>query len=203
MDSGGICSIRPRCFKTPALQSQRRTAGAYVADRTRQGARLHCPRRTTASTLGDDGLRTLLMMVLRNHTTDSPWPVSNNPGGRYNQRVRDDGTPRLDCNLDLPLWQLVRASTARRPSSAGGRYLDWGHRARIPVRVCRRRGDHLQQSCLSRVPDGHCRRTGSTGPPAVTSYRGLGGTGKAANARMDLQNDDLWLLDHAKNIPRR
>ena len=64
------------------------------------------------ATLGDDGLRTLLMMVLRNHTTDSPWPVSNNPGGRYNQRVRDDGTPRLDCNLDPPLWQLVRASTA-------------------------------------------------------------------------------------------
>ena len=29
------------------------------------------------------------------------------------------------------------------------------------------------------------------------------GTGKAANARLDLQADDLWLLDHAKNIPRR
>ena len=27
------------------------------------------------ATLGDVGLRTLLMMVLRNHTTDSPWPV--------------------------------------------------------------------------------------------------------------------------------
>lgn len=31
------------------------------------------------ATLGDPGLRTLLMMVLRNHTTDSPWPVWNNP----------------------------------------------------------------------------------------------------------------------------
>lgn len=30
------------------------------------------------ATLGSSGLRTLLMMVLRNHTTDSPWPVSNN-----------------------------------------------------------------------------------------------------------------------------
>lgn len=58
------------------------------------------------TTLGDDGLRTLLMMVLRNATTDSPWPVSNNPHARYNDRSRPD------CNLDLPLWQLVRASTA-------------------------------------------------------------------------------------------
>lgn len=64
------------------------------------------------TTLGSDKLKTVLMMVMRNATTDSPWPVSNNPFAKYNQRVRDDGTPRNDCNLDLPLWQLVRASTA-------------------------------------------------------------------------------------------
>ena len=63
-------------------------------------------------TLGSDKLKTVLMMVMRNATTDSPWPVSNNPFAKYNQRVRDDGSPRDDCNLDLPLWQLVRASTA-------------------------------------------------------------------------------------------
>lgn len=57
-------------------------------------------------TLGDPRLRTLLMMVLRNATTDSPWPLSNAPGAKYNAR------DRADCNLDLPLWQLVRASTA-------------------------------------------------------------------------------------------
>lgn len=56
--------------------------------------------------LGSPNLKTLVMMVLRNHTTDSPWPVSNNPYAKYNDRKRDD------CNLDLPLWQLVRASTA-------------------------------------------------------------------------------------------
>jgi uncharacterized protein len=56
--------------------------------------------------LGSDKLQTLLMLVLRNATTDSPWPVSNNPFAKYNDRERQD------CNLDLPLWQLVRASTA-------------------------------------------------------------------------------------------
>ena len=56
--------------------------------------------------LGDKNLRCLLMMVMRNHTTDSPWPVTNNPSAPYNDNRRDD------CNLRLPLWQLVRASTA-------------------------------------------------------------------------------------------
>ncbi|NOK36051.1 patatin [Corallococcus exercitus] len=58
------------------------------------------------TTLGSDKLRTLLMLVMRNATTDSPWPVSNNPQAKYNDRARPD------CNLQLPLWQLVRASTA-------------------------------------------------------------------------------------------
>jgi hypothetical protein len=36
------------------------------------------------SSLGSEYLRTLLMVVLRNATTDSPWPVSNNPAAKYN-----------------------------------------------------------------------------------------------------------------------
>lgn len=56
--------------------------------------------------LGDAGLKTVLMMVMRNHNTDSPWFVSNNPDAKYNDRSRPD------CNLNLPLWQLLRASTA-------------------------------------------------------------------------------------------
>jgi len=64
------------------------------------------------TTLGSDKLRTMLMMVMRNATTDSPWPIWNNPKAMYNLRFRKDGTPRENCNLDIPLWQLVRASTA-------------------------------------------------------------------------------------------
>lgn len=58
------------------------------------------------TTLGSDSLQTLLMLVLRNATTDSPWPISNNPGATFNARSLKD------CNLEIPLWQLVRASTA-------------------------------------------------------------------------------------------
>ena len=56
--------------------------------------------------LGTKKLRTLLTLVMRNHTTGSPWPVSNNPAAKYNDLNRPN------CNLNLPLWQLVRASTA-------------------------------------------------------------------------------------------
>jgi patatin-like phospholipase/acyl hydrolase len=64
------------------------------------------------ATLGSDKLKTVLMMVMRNATTDSPWPMSNNPFAKYNQRLREDGSPRDNCNLDVSLWQLIRASTA-------------------------------------------------------------------------------------------
>src|SRR5207253_4966376 len=58
------------------------------------------------STLGTKKLRTLLTLVMRNHSTGSPWPVSNNPAAKFN----DLNLP--ECNLKLPVWQLVRASTA-------------------------------------------------------------------------------------------
>src|SRR5262245_47344759 len=58
------------------------------------------------TTLGSNKLKTLLLLILRNATTDSPWPLSNNPGAMFNN------TDLGDCNLHLPLWQLVRASTA-------------------------------------------------------------------------------------------
>jgi uncharacterized protein len=58
------------------------------------------------TTLGSDRLRCLLMVVLRNASTDSAWPLSNNPRARFNDPALDD------CNLLMPLWQVVRASTA-------------------------------------------------------------------------------------------
>jgi uncharacterized protein len=51
-------------------------------------------------------LRKLLLVVVRNHTTGSAWPITNNLKARYND-------PALsDSNLKIPLWKVVRASTA-------------------------------------------------------------------------------------------
>jgi len=57
-------------------------------------------------TLAPEDLCCLLLAVTRNVSTDSPWPISSNPFAKYNHR------DRKDCNLQIPLWQLVRASTA-------------------------------------------------------------------------------------------
>ena len=59
-----------------------------------------------STNFGSDAIETLLLLVMRNATTDSPWPLSNNPYAKYND------PQRYDNNLKLPLWQLVRASTA-------------------------------------------------------------------------------------------
>ncbi|MGO9972715.1 MAG: patatin-like phospholipase family protein [Solirubrobacteraceae bacterium] len=56
--------------------------------------------------LGPGHLRCLLTAVTRNATTDSAWPISSNPAAKYND------PDRKDCNLRIPLWKLVRASTA-------------------------------------------------------------------------------------------
>jgi patatin-like phospholipase/acyl hydrolase len=51
-------------------------------------------------------LRKLLLVVVRNHTTGSQWPLTNNLKAKYN----DLALP--DCNLKIPLWKVVRASAA-------------------------------------------------------------------------------------------
>jgi uncharacterized protein len=153
--------------------------------------------------LGDAGLRTLLMMVMRNHTTDSPWPVSNNPRAKYNQRVKDDASPRLDCNLDLPLWQLVRASAAAptffppevvtlardTPQEYQFVFVDGGV-------TTYNNPAFLAFQMATAAPYGLSWRTGCDRMLLVSV-----GTGSAAKARPDLEAGDLWLLDHARNIP--
>ena len=51
-------------------------------------------------------LRKGLLVVVRNHTTGSAWPLTNNPNALYNN------CDLPDCNLKIPLWKIVRASTA-------------------------------------------------------------------------------------------
>jgi patatin-like phospholipase/acyl hydrolase len=51
-------------------------------------------------------LKKLLLVVVRNSSTGSAWPLTNNPFAKYND-------PSLeDSNLKIPLWKILRASTA-------------------------------------------------------------------------------------------
>jgi len=60
------------------------------------------------TTLGSDRLLTGLLVVIKRLDSGSPWPVSNNPNGKY-FNSRPGGTIG---NGDYKLWQAVRASTA-------------------------------------------------------------------------------------------
>lgn len=58
--------------------------------------------------LGGDELQTGLLIMTKRLDTGSPWPISNNPRGKY-YASRPGGTIG---NGEYPLWQVVRASTA-------------------------------------------------------------------------------------------
>ncbi|MEB3321396.1 MAG: patatin-like phospholipase family protein [Synechococcaceae cyanobacterium] len=60
--------------------------------------------------LGDrERLRTGLLVVTKRIDTGSPWPIGNNPFGRYFQPRTGNGSIP---NSDYPVWKVVRASTA-------------------------------------------------------------------------------------------
>jgi len=65
-----------------------------------------CESDGTPALLGTSRLRTTLLVVTRNASTGSPWPITNNPAAKYNS------SESRDCNLRIPLWRLIRASTA-------------------------------------------------------------------------------------------
>jgi len=94
-------SLGPNIFKKEFLL--RRIKHFYTSDPLAEQLKATFGENTT---LAAEDLRCLLLVVTRNVTTDSPWPISSAPVAKYNARDRDD------CNLQIPLWQLVRASTA-------------------------------------------------------------------------------------------
>lgn len=166
-------------------------------------AALGYPKAPPWAKLGDPGLRTVLMMVLRNHSTDSPWPVWNNPEAMYNRRVRDDGSPRLNCNLDLPLWQVVRASTAAptffppevvtlaegTPAEQTFIFVDGGV-------TTYNNPAFLAFQMATAAP---YRLNWATGKDELLIVSV--GTGSAAKAQPQLEASDMNLIHHAKNVP--
>lgn len=61
------------------------------------------------TTLGSSSLKTGLLVITKRMDTGSPWPLGNNPKGKYFQAKTGDA---WISNKDYPLWKVVRASTA-------------------------------------------------------------------------------------------
>ncbi len=61
------------------------------------------------TTLGGPSLQTGLLVMTKRMDTGSPWPLGNNPKGKYfRAKAGDTWIP----NKDYPLWKVVRASSA-------------------------------------------------------------------------------------------
>jgi patatin-like phospholipase/acyl hydrolase len=144
------------------------------------------------TTLGSDKLRTLLMMVLRNASTDSPWPLSNNPEAKYCRADRDD------CNLNLPLWQLVRASTAA-PTYFPPEVVDVGSRRFIFVDggMTMYNNPAFQLFLMATVEPYNLNWQTGRDKMLLVSI----GTGTAPAANEDLQPGQMNLLYNASSIP--
>ena len=144
------------------------------------------------TTLSDARLKTLLMLVMRNATTDSPWPVSNNPKAKYNAVDRDSNNSRL------PLWQLVRASTAA-PTYFPPESIRIGSREFIFVDggVTMYNNPAFQLFLMATVaPYNLCWETGERNMLLVSV-----GTGTSPNANNNLAPGDLNLMYNASSIP--
>jgi patatin-like phospholipase/acyl hydrolase len=142
--------------------------------------------------LGSDRLRCLFMAVMRNATTDSPWPVSNNPVAKYNQRDRPD------CNLDLPLWQLVRASTAA-PTYFPPELVTIGPRKFVFVDggVTPYNNPAFMAFLIATIEPYRVQWQAGEERMLLVSI----GTGNAAKANADLEPREMHLLYNAQTIP--
>ncbi|MET0395805.1 MAG: patatin-like phospholipase family protein [Longimicrobiaceae bacterium] len=145
-----------------------------------------------ATTLGSDRLRTLLMLVLRNATTDSPWPLSNNPGALYNRQDLHN------CNLELPLWRLVRASTAA-PTYFPPEQIPVGKDTFVFVDggVTMYNNPAFQLFLMATVEPYRLEWETGEDRMLVVSV----GTGTAANANRGLRPGEMNLLYNAGSIP--
>lgn len=144
------------------------------------------------ATLGSEAIRTYLLLILRNATTDSPWPISNNPAAKYNELHRGDS------NLNLPLWQLVRASTAA-PTYFPPEVVQVGTRSFIFVDggVTMYNNPSFQLFLMATL--GAYKLGWPTGEDRLLLVSV--GTGTNPNANVDLAPDQLNLLYNAQSIP--
>jgi len=144
------------------------------------------------TTLGSDKLRTLLMIVMRNATNGTSWPINNNPRAKYNNPERSDN------NLNIPLWQLIRASNAA-PTMFPPEVIDIGGRSYVFIDG---------SMTMYANPAFHLFLTTTLEPYRVNWPTGVDkmllvsiGTGTNSGANANLKADEMNLLYNMTAIP--
>lgn len=144
------------------------------------------------ATLGTDQLRTVLVMVMRNVSTDQPWTVTNNPFCRFNQ------LDKKDCQLNLPLWQLVRASAAA-PAFFPPETVRVGEHDYVFVDGSISSYTNPSFYAFLRATAQHYDLNWQAGADKLLLVSV--GTGTAPHVRKNLKAKQLTLLDHATSVP--
>jgi len=155
------------------------------------------------TTLDSSRLQTLLLLVMRNASTDSPWPLSNNPFAKYNDPIRTDN------NGKIPLWQLVRASTAAPtyfPPEVivllGDTPENSRHFIFVDGGVTMYNNPAFQMFLMATVDRYWVHRPEARWQPGAEQMLIVSvGTGTCPDARSGLEPDDLNLLFNATSIP--
>lgn len=144
------------------------------------------------ATLGTKALRTYLLLILRNASTDSAWPLSNNPAAKFNN------SSQAYCNLRVPLWQLVRASTAA-PTYFPPEVVAVGDEEFVFVDggVTMYNNPAFQLFLMATLKPYKLEWPTGENNMLLVSI----GTGAAANANAQLSPDQMNLLYNASSIP--
>ena len=142
---------------------------------------------------GDAKFKSLLLAVMHNSVTDSPWPLSNNPNAKYNDPSRED------CNNRFPLWQVLRASSAAPtyfpperidiPGQKPFLFVDGG--------ITPSNNPSLQLFLQATSPD---YRLGWSGDPDSMLLVSIG-TGSSPNDFPDLTKRQMNIIHTAKSLP--
>lgn len=142
--------------------------------------------------LGSHKLRPLLMVTLQNVTTDQAWTVSNNPNCRFN---RPD---RPDSHLNLPLWQVVRASTAAPTFFPPEKVAVGAHEfVFVDGSVSSYTNPSFQAFLRATAPAFDINWPTGENQLLLVSV----GTGLGVHRRNNLKPEDLSLLDDAREVP--
>jgi patatin-like phospholipase/acyl hydrolase len=141
-------------------------------------------------TFGDPDLRTVLMIVIHNRTTDSPWPLVNNPKALF-------GAPQ-GHNLEQRLADLLAASTAA-PSFFPSVRLDFGEGAQecVDGGVTAHNNPALQMFLTATLPE--YRMEWATGPDKLQLISI--GTGYSPARLTDLSRVRRHIIYVASNMP--
>jgi uncharacterized protein len=99
-----VKAFRPH--RNPLQWLHNRYAADALSDLLRDFFVEESPEGRREATLSSPLLRTIFLAVLRNASTGSTWPLCSHPALKFNAREIHD------CNLNMALWRIIRASAA-------------------------------------------------------------------------------------------